>query len=369
MGTLGAPAATYIFGRVFDSVTNSYKFFWLRALLSAVEGPDERDHPVSDLLKEMVVAAWHPVALYRLSLGRADQLKDAVKQKISTTGLLPNAPIRKIREALADSDPATILGDFVPYRFIAPWFQLTHVKDQDRNDRIRKLAAEAFGGPNSPPYCFEDLSGVLKIRFEPKWRRWMQENAAVLHAFADHGLTRFLQARNPSVPGIPEKLRAPLQRNLALGRMFWTTAFPTLSAQGDSGPPVRDIYTSVELGPKFQLDHFLPWTFVAHDLLWNLVPVSPSANAAKGDSVPDLALYIPRFALLHHTALQLLRPYPKLLEDHTELLREDTPTLLSHSVEFLTRNLLRSSACRPHELRTLAFRLNGLGPPGNADDA
>ena len=134
-GLLARPQRLHIFGRVFDSVTNSYKFFWLRALLSAVEGPDERDHPVSDLLKEMVVAAWHPVALYRLSLGRADQLKDAVKQKISTTGLLPNAPIRKIREALADSDPATILGDFVPYRFIAPWFQLTHVKDQDRNDQ------------------------------------------------------------------------------------------------------------------------------------------------------------------------------------------------------------------------------------------
>jgi hypothetical protein len=77
------PAITHILGRVLDQTTNSYKFFWLQALLSAVEDRTELDLPVSDLLHEMVIAAWHPVALHRLSLGHTDKLQHSV-QLLST---------------------------------------------------------------------------------------------------------------------------------------------------------------------------------------------------------------------------------------------------------------------------------------------
>jgi len=335
--TPSTPAITHILGRVLVETTNSYKFFWLQALLSAVQNRTELDLSVSDLLDEMVIAAWHPVALYRLSLGRTDMLQHSVLQLLSATGLRPSAAATTIRSALAETNPAAKLGRYVPFRFIAPWFEpeLRGIDDDERNRRIQELAAERFGGPNSAPYCFETSNGVPQIRFDPGWHAWMRENLAILPAFADQGLIQFLQARNPSVPGIPAKLRAPFQRGLARGRRFWIAAFPKLSTEGASHG-VRDIYTGAEIGPNFSLDHFLPWTFVAHDLLWNLVPVSPPTNSTKSDAVPDLDRYVPRLASLHHAALQSLREHPKLLSDHIEFLGQDTSLLLSLTVEALT---------------------------------
>ena len=89
--TSSTPANTHIFGRVLDQTTNSYKFFWLHALLSAVENGTELDLKVSKLVDDMVMAAWHPVALFRLSLGHQDRLQDSVSQLVSTTGLRPSA--------------------------------------------------------------------------------------------------------------------------------------------------------------------------------------------------------------------------------------------------------------------------------------
>jgi hypothetical protein len=314
MEALGTPAETRVFGRVLDQTATSYKLFWLQALLTTVEKSIDVIQ-IRDLLSEMVVQAWHPVALYRLSLGHADRLQDAVSRLHKKAGLRPSAPLEKVR-ALAKTELVSELGHYVPYRFIAPWFEtdLRNITEKQRTHRVRELAAERFGGPQSPSYCIETSLEGPQIRFDPSWRDWMLRNPAILRAFADRGLVQYLQARNPSVPGIPAKLRLPLHRDLTRGRRFWITAFPVLSAQGGSGS-MRDIYTGADLGPSFSLDHFLPWTFVAHDLLWNLVPISPTINASKSDAVPDLDPYLPRLASLHHAALQSLREHPKLLVD------------------------------------------------------
>ena len=368
--TLSTPATSHIFGRVLDQITNSYKFFWLHALLSAVENGTELDLKVSKLVDDMVMAAWHPVALFRLSLGHQDRLQDSVSQLVSTTGLRPSAPattkgLRIIRSALAETNPAgkLELERYVPFRFIAPWFEteLRGRPDSEKDRRIQELAAQRFGGPNSAPYCF--VNGVTQIRFDPGWHAWMRENLAILRAFADQGLIQFLQARNPSVPGIPAKLRAPFQRDLKRGRQFWKTAFPTLSTEGPNHE-VRDIYTGAEVGPNFSLDHFLPWNFVAHDLLWNLVPVNPLTNSSKSDAVPDLDRYVPELAKLHHAALQSLREQPRLLSDHVEFMKLDTSSLLGLTVVALTERFATEFHPSAERAGLQGFRTRWRWEPG-----
>ncbi|HEY1928181.1 MAG TPA: hypothetical protein VGG92_12015, partial [Caulobacteraceae bacterium] len=146
--------------------------------------------------------------LYKLSLGHADTLQDIVSQLPPTKGLRPSLVIEEIKRALANTNIASDLERYVPFRFIAPWFEpeLRGIKDSEKDRRIIELSEQNFGGPNSAPYCFDASNGVQKIRLDPRWRAWMRENLAVLHAFADHGLIQFLQARNPGVPGIPAKL-------------------------------------------------------------------------------------------------------------------------------------------------------------------
>ncbi|WP_068110658.1 HNH endonuclease domain-containing protein [Tropicimonas marinistellae] len=49
---------------------------------------------------------------------------------------------------------------------------------------------------------------------------------------------------------------------------------------------------------NFDLDHFLPRAFVAHDRFWNLTPIESGLNAEKSDLLPDLG-FVPRLAHQH----------------------------------------------------------------------
>lgn len=53
---------------------------------------------------------------------------------------------------------------------------------------------------------------------------------------------------------------------------------------------------------RFSLDHYLPWSFVAHDRLWNLIPTFPEINSAKSDRLPTSEDF-DRFVALQHRGL------------------------------------------------------------------
>lgn len=52
------------------------------------------------------------------------------------------------------------------------------------------------------------------------------------------------------------------------------------------------------------MDHYLPWSFVAHDQLWNLIPTSPSVNSAKSNNIPSKR-YFDNFVELQHLGLNI----------------------------------------------------------------
>ncbi len=117
-------------------------------------------------------------------------------------------------------------------------------------------------------------------------------------------------------PNIPNKLFEPVQRNLRKALAFWRLVF-------DMVGNLACIYSGqVMHKSSFSLDHFLPWRFVAHDLLWNIVPTPQSVNAAKGDNLVDLNRYFEPFAQLQYSAVQAVSASMKtdLLEDHILLL-------------------------------------------------
>ena len=46
--------------------------------------------------------------------------------------------------------------------------------------------------------------------------------------------------------------------------------------------PVYEIYGKKPLDAKnISIDHFVPWSYVAHDELWNLTPTTRSINSTK----------------------------------------------------------------------------------------
>ena len=153
------------------------------------------------------------------------------------------------------------------------------------------------------------------IKVNPEWKDYLSANAKVLRDFCYWNLSLFLQAKNPNVPDIPNKLIKPAERNdLTKQRIkFWNLVVNELGS-------VRCIYTNKELKiGGYELDHFIPYNFVSHDLIWNLVPIYPSYNSIKSDKLPSIDKHFEKFFDLQKKALRIIKaetPNNKFLEDY-----------------------------------------------------
>lgn len=310
----------------FYSVTNSYKFYWLLAILAQVR---ERRGPVlaiDALMTQMVAAAWYPSSYFRLSFGKQDQLGLLALTLQAALNLPAHSPkaeiaaacLRYAEENAAFAKTLRSLAKYVPYRFLRPNFaaETRGLADWKVNEAIRQLAAQHFTDAASPClYRFVE-DGTERIELHPQWVDYLERNLAIVDGFCRWHLTNYLQRNNPNTPNIASKLAEPEERNLRRARLFWQAAQATLG-------PLRCIYSGETLVDSTSLDHFLPWRFVAHDLLWNITPTSRPVNSAKNDQLPDFACYFEPFAALQFDAVQAVASQGKaaLLEDHILLLK------------------------------------------------
>lgn len=325
------PEKTFFLGQVFKDTTNSYKLVWFLAILSLLKRNEARSLRLADLFTEMVVVAWHPVCLFRLSLGRQDKLQDVIQEIQQISLLQPNEATETIRKFVGNSADAKAKLEFfkryVPTRFLTPWFAVRLRGERDDTARTRKIQMMAKDSQTTPfasPYFFEQDS----ITLNNAWRSFLIENLGIVQAFTEHHLTLYLQSRNPNVPGVVNKLRAPTARQLTAARNFWRLVQADFEKAGRAAE-FKDIYSERQLERSFSIDHFLPWSFVVHDLLWNLTPVEASTNSSKNDVLPNLDLYLPRLAKLHFRAIEVAKKRPKLLEDYTDCFKQDVPGLLA----------------------------------------
>jgi hypothetical protein len=322
-GTLAqVPRLAGRLNRALDDTASSYKFFWLLALLKLLPKAEQLEE--RDILLEMMALAWAPVALFRLSFGVHDRLP-ALVIDLQTHSRLPGAAsTARVKRAFADWPDGDrrldTLARYVPTRFLAPWLA-EHLplaqRDDLRTKTIASLAGDTIGAGQGPPYALRARNGQRWVDLDPIWRQFLLEQAPVVRAFAEMQLARFLQSRNPHVPAIVDKLGPPPPRNLASAR----SAFQLLARRA----PLTDLYTGEPL-EVFALDHVAPRSFVAHDLIWNLAPMAPRNNGAKGDRLPDLAV-IPALARLHHTLIATPDIAPRLLEDYVAAFNRDLESL------------------------------------------
>lgn len=340
----GGSLPTGALGRAFGSTAAAYKFFWLLALLRLA--PHASRFAVRDVLIEMVLIAWTPAALYRLSFGQQDRLQDLIRDLQAAAHLPTNTSEARVRRALVAWPEARArlepLGRYVPSRFLAPWHadgMPPSLRDDQRNRALAERSQTRSGGPLAGPYTIHGAGAAVEILLEPAWRDHILENLLVLRGFAELELARFLQARNPHVPGIVDKLRPAGPRNLVAARR----GFEHLRG----GPGLFDLYTGQPLGERYAVDHFLPRAFVAHDLLWNLAPASELNNRAKADQLPAPD-FLPRLSALHyqllpHAALNHsdLADYAVAFGADARLLREASPEAFAERHAALLTPLLQ----------------------------
>lgn len=312
----------------FNDVTNSYKFYWFLSILEQIKNAQRRTLPILDLLVHMLARVWHPANYFRLSFGKQDRLGSIAVRLGERAGLPMNAAADRVAEAAlrhvaSDDDlgrSILTLARYVPYRFLRPFFaqDLRGVKDTAVNGRIADLAFSVFHDPVSP--CLYRLVELQQpcIEIQPLWFDYLQQNLSVLRGFCLWHLIQYLQKNNPNVPNIAGKLFEPQERDLRRARDFWNAV---LEQKGE----LECIYSGITLVKShFSLDHFIPWSFVAHDALWNIIPASRSANSSKSDNLPKIDRYFDNFSFIQFEAIKIISERHKdsrLLEDHIVLFK------------------------------------------------
>ena len=294
--------------QVFNSTTATYKFYWFVALLDIVVKERKARMSFWEIIAGMVAKSWYPIHYFKLSFGKSDSLyvqSLVLQQELNITIDADKSRIKRILlDNIDNSRVKSMLRVFtlnVPYRFLSPW--ITYTTDRDVIARSQRFENN----------CFYALKGET-IELNPVWSDYLMEHYGILRDFAFWNLAIFLQKRNPNVPDVPSKLIKPILRDsLTKQHKFWDAYIETVGS-------IRCIYTDKPLSAKgYDLDHFIPWSFVSHNLLWNLLPTDSSINSSKSNNLPSLDKYLKPYANLHHEALKVLypkKPNDKIFEDY-----------------------------------------------------
>lgn len=286
--------------RLFDNKSESYKLFWFKAILHEV-GLGRTTISFRELIERMIVDAWYMVSEYKLNLGPADNLEKTVLYIAEKENFLPTEKEEVILSYLHSSDDRelrrfmTVLAQNVPYRLQAPLIQAPDSKLWYRTSAI----SDYINSQEGVMYLIEHNSSLdSRIIIDELWMDYLQSNLGILTGWTDFNLITYLQRRNPTVPGISNKIYPPQERKLTAATNYWKHIIQVSD--------VRDIYSGESLGTKgLSIDHFVPWSYVASDELWNLIPTAKSINSSKSNNLPDWDTYFGRLAHAEYDAYLL----------------------------------------------------------------
>lgn len=296
--------------RVYGHTVATYKYYWFVSIINLVcANPGRQTFSFNEIIAGMIAEAWYPIHYFRLSFGKSDSLELAILKIQELLGIPVDAEKRDVVASILENagrpEIRRCMNVFtlnVPYWFLSPW--IPGIKKKQQMEQLSRK------GVNNCPYA---ISGK-DIFIHGPWRDYIAGNALILKDFTFWSLAEFVQKRNPNVPDIPSKLVKPIRRgSLSRQHRFWDKYVEHFGS-------VQCIYTNVSMDKaQYDLDHFIPWSFVVHDQLWNLLPANPSINSSKSDSIPPLDCFLEPMAVLQHEALRVnyeSNPSDKNLEDY-----------------------------------------------------
>ena len=264
------------FARMLNDPTQCYKFYWLDAIMVLFPGTVD-DLSFNDVFDEMICSAWYSVTTYHLHLGPlvngnyVNLLERAVCIIEKDTELTKPATKQDILSAIKRNEKELYeckrdLAKNVPYRLLSSFMDEICGNDRiwDHKKRLIEYITELNKSVRLPYTVVDGRSLQKKIHIDLRWKEFLLDNYSVIRGWIRLNKVRFLQDRNPGVPGIIYKLDDNHEegRKLEEVRKLWKEASKV------SGKPIIDIYTGNDLAHnKFALDHFVPWSYIANDEL------------------------------------------------------------------------------------------------------
>lgn len=318
------------FIHMLDDTTECYKFYWLDALLKLFS-LGKTEIVFDDLINQMIADAWYSVVEYHLHLGpknASGKIMNSLERAVIKLSQLTNIPNDADRDtiilAVKENDrelhgEKDQLTKNVPYRMLSPFMH--EVKGNDRIwDQKKRLIAyiEQLNKKECIPYQITNGAGLKKrVVINEEWQNFFMDNFVTISGWIEVKKVRYLQGRNPGVPGIIYKLvpENNKQRKLRYVRNLWNTIIET--------KPVYDIYSEKLLGlDDFDIDHFVPWSFVANDELWNLLPMDSSLNSSKSNNLTQWK-YFELFAKNQYMMYESAKSSEKIMDKFKKCQRDN----------------------------------------------
>lgn len=281
-----------------------YKFYWLEAIVQLIsEGATETTFDA--VIDEMICSAWYSVREFHIHLSGIsadgqvrDGLERAVLKLTELSDLPANASKVEIKNAIAEHNEELKvfkeqLTNMVPYRALAGFFNKSNEPaDWDSVRRMIAYIERINRDVVLLPYTLGPESKLKKkIHFQDAWVAMIQDQTVSILGWIQYEKVKWLQNNNPEVPGLIYKL-APMDekmRKLNNVRKLWEGILDVCE--------VRDVFTDQPVMPKqYDVDHFIPWSFVMNDELWNLMPLDSSLNSSKSNRLPKWNPFFERFA-------------------------------------------------------------------------
>jgi len=299
------------FSRIFENTTNSYKYLFFLSLLDILARNQFQPHlniTFKDLVVEILANAWFPHTYFKLSFG----IQDQIAKKLDSLNLVITEPIlqfrdsdkKLLRKTINDqtyNDLVKFLSAYVPFRLIRPFFEqeTRGLKDAQVNQTVLNLANNCKEN-NRSFYYFnsETESNCHGIILSSKWIDYIANNFSVIKGWSSWEWLKYMQTKNPTTPNLANKLFMPQKRgSLSSPTRLWRLVLEK--------SPIRCLYSGKLLDPEhLSLDHYLPWSFVAHDQPWNLIPILPEVNSSKSNNLPS-ETYFQGFVDLQYQVLKI----------------------------------------------------------------
>jgi hypothetical protein len=308
------------FSRMMKDPSYCYKFYWLEALVKLISEGREAV-TFDDVINEMICNAWYSVREFHIHLSGlpADgQVRDGLERAVLKLTELSNLEahasrveiLNAIREHESELKAAkTQLTNMVPYRALAGFFPKEgDAPAWESERRMVRYIANIDRELVSLPYTLGESSKLKKeVIFNPLWQKMIQDNMVSILGWIQYEKVKWLQNNNPEVPGLVYKL-APMDdkmRKLGHVRKLWEGILDMHE--------VRDVFTGRPVLPKqYDVDHFIPWSFVMNDELWNLMPMDSSLNSSKSNLLPRWDRFFLPFAENQFLLYELVHNHEKI---------------------------------------------------------
>ncbi len=304
------------FSQMMKDPSYCYKFYWLEAIVQLISRNVAKT-TFDEVINEMICNAWYSVKEFHVHLSgiQLGEVRDGLERTV--------LELSKLSELSADASKVEIINaikkyddklrkskeqltNMVPYRALAGFFKKDNLPvNWNSISAITEYIQRVNRDIVLLPYTLGSSSKLKKeIYFNPAWMAMIQDNTVSILGWIQYEKIKWLQNNNPELPGLVYKLAPMDEKMRKLGKVhdLWEGVLNVAE--------VRDVFNDKPIVSKgYDVDHFIPWSFVMNDELWNLSPMDGSLNSAKNNNLPKWDPFFNRFAHNQYTLYMSIHTY------------------------------------------------------------